>query len=652
METVNNRIRSNTRHLKLLAKQYPTIQSVCTEITNLRAILNLPKGTEHFISDLHGEYEIFTHILNNCSGVVREKVNDAFAHTLEEQERAELCTLIYYPEQKLEQMKRSIADLDTWYRKTLLQLISVCKITASKYTRSKIRKAMSPDFAYIIDELLHANYEERNQSMYYGKILESILALCNADAFIIALASLIKRLAVDCLHVVGDIFDRGSRPDLIMDMLIGHHNVDIQWGNHDILWMAAAAGNDACISTVISGSAAYGNLNVLEDGYGINLRPLALFAEGTYRVSERFLPNLIDARRFTPSDIELMARINKASTILRFKLEGHLIESHPEFKMEDRMLLHRINWQNGTLQLGDEEVPLADTDFPTVDPEHPYRLTPEEESVVAQLRRSFLHSERLGRHMDFLYSNGSMYLCRNQNLLYHGCIPMEEDGSFTELTIDGKKFSGKSLLDLADSYARTAYYGSGESKKKATDFLWYLWCGKYSPLFGRDRMAIFERRFIADHVYSTEEMNPYYFHMMKKENCERLLKEFGLHSNISHIINGHVPVRTKKGESPLRGGGKMIIIDGGFCRAYHHKTGIAGYTLIYNSYGLRLSAHMPFESVQKAVDENLDIYSTTQVFESMRQRMLVMDTDDGQELSEQIYDLSLLLEAYREGALP
>ena len=652
MSAVAGEVSKNLKYLRLLAEQHPTIQSACTEIINLRAILNLPKGTEHFVSDLHGEHEAFQHLLNNCSGVIREKVDDLFAEKLSEVERAQLCSLIYYPEEKLEQIKKSLPEPDVWYEKTLFALIDICRIIASKYTRSKVRKALPREFAYIIDELMHADYNEQNQSLYYDKIMESILALNIADAFIIALSSMIKRLAVDRLHVVGDIFDRGARPDLIMDMLCDYHCVDIQWGNHDILWMGAAAGNEACIANVINNSATFCNLEVLETGYGINLRPLALFADKVYQETPNFAPRVIEGGKASSTrELELSGKIHKAIAIIMFKVEGQLIGRHPEYKMQDRLLLDKINLDKGTVMLGGKEYPMTDSYLPTISTDDPFRLTDEEAEVMEILKGSFLNSERLQAHTRFLYSNGSMYKCYNQNLMFHGCIPMNEDGSFQEAVIDGKAVSGRALMDAADTLARRAYFGMSGEKEKAGDALWYMWCGSRSPLFGRARMTTFERLFIADKSTHAEPSNAYYKHVKAAAGCTNILEEFGLYGEVSHIINGHVPVKAVAGENPIKGEGRLIVIDGGFCRAYQPRTGIAGYTLIYNSYGLRLSSHMPFESIKTAVEENADIHSTTQVFETMRQRMKVMDTDEGQEISEQIYDLSLLVSAYRSGAI-
>lgn len=652
MSEIKQAIQDNQKYLELLSAKFPTIRSVCTEIINLRAILNLPKGTEHFLSDLHGEYEAFTHIINNCSGVIREKVKEIFSGRLTGKQRAELCTLIYYPELKLQVIKKSVPDLAEWYEITLLQMVELGKSIATKYTRSKVRKAMPSDYSYIIDELLHADYGEVNQSLYNKKIMESILSLGNADDFIIAFASLIKRLAVDRLHIVGDIFDRGPRPDRIMDMLMMHHNVDIQWGNHDILWMGAAAGNQACVAAVLVNSAAFGNLAVLEQGYGINLRPLAMFAEKTYGYSKQFVPSFLPGDEEPGEDLFVMeSKIYKALSVMMFKLEGQIYRRHPAYKMQDRMLLEHIDFEKHTVRIGEVDHPMADMDLPTINPNDPYALTPEEVQIMDELCNCFIRSARLQKHMQFLYSRGSMYLICNQNLLFHGCVPMKADGTFAKVKLCGKKLGGKALFDHCDWIARTAYFGQGKEKERAVDAMWYLWCGKLSPLFGRGGMTTFERRFIVDPATWVESKNPYYDHIQTREGCLHILSEFGLNSDLSHIINGHVPVRASHGESPIKGGGKLVVIDGGFCRAYHPRTGIAGYTLIYNSYEMRLSAHKPFESQRKAVEKNVDIYSSTNVFEQLEQRMLVMDTDIGRNISEQIYDLSLLLAAYRDGII-
>jgi fructose-1,6-bisphosphatase-3 len=629
--------KNELKYLSLLARQYPAIQDVCTEIINLQAILNLPKGTEHFMSDLHGEYEAFYHILNNCSGVIREKVDLVFGKTLVEQERSEICTLIYYPEQKLNIMKQSGAKLDEWYTTTLYQLVDLCKVIASKYTRSKVRRALPKEYSYIIDELLHAQPDEdNNQILYHKKIVDTIISIDNADEFIIALATLIKRLAVDHLHIVGDIFDRGPHADGILDMLMQHHAVDIEWGNHDILWMGAASGCRACIATAVKISVSFHNLTVLESGYGISLRPLAMFAKSTYTDCE----DIYDA-------------IEKAIAIILFKLEGQTIQRHPEYDMDNRLLLDKIDYENQCMEIDGKTYALNTTFLPTVNPDDPYALSPEEEQIMEDLACAFRDSERLHRHIQFLYAKGSIYKCFNQNLLFHGCIPLNEDGSFTSVTVNGVEAKGKELMDLSEKIARKAYFGSEKDTDRQSnlDYMWYLWCGKNSPLFGRAKMTTFERMFISDKSVWAEKKNPYYVHNNTEETCSMILHEFGLFTPFSHIINGHVPVRAIEGESPIKADGKLIVIDGGFCKAYHPTTGIAGYTLIYNSHGMRIMSHQPFENIEKAITENRDIQSHSQVFETQLARVMVMDTDIGEDISNKIYDLTRLLSAYRQGVL-
>ena len=640
---------SDIKYLRLLTDKYPTIESVCTEIINLQAILNLPKGTEHFISDLHGEYEAFNHLLNNCSGVIRQKVDSLFKGRLTEKQRAELCALIYYPAFKLERFKKSITDFDEWCEITLFQLIELCKIVAIKYTRSKVRKALPKDYSYIIDELLHV---ESAKQEYSAEIIRSIIALNCAENFIKEMCALIKRLAVDHLHIVGDIFDRGPRSDKIMEQLIRYHSVDVQWGNHDILWMGASTGNHACIAQVLMNSALYGNLQILERGYGVNLRELAFFADKTYsrvpNLESRVLPG-VDTNE---KEKDLNSRIYKAMAIILFKLEGQIYKRRPEYDMENRIYLDKIDFTEGTVHIGNNQYRMMDMDLPTIiDPNDPYVLTIEEEKLISDLRDCFLQSERLQRHIRFLYSNGSMYLISNQNLLFHGCIPMNEDGSFTNVTLCGMTASGQKFLRHCDNVAREAYFGTGLGKQEAADAMWYLWCGRNSPLFGRSAMTTFERLFIAASATHIEEKNPYYRHVLVRENCERILKEFGLEGEATHIINGHIPVKVSNGESPVKGGGKQIVIDGGFCQAYQPVTGIAGYTLIFNSECIRLSAHSAFESTISAVENNTDIHSTSTVFEPLKQRMLVKDTDNGRQIAEQIKVLKTLLDVYREGLI-
>lgn len=624
-------------YLRLLAEQFPGIQEVCTEIINLRSMLNLPKGTEHFMSDLHGEYEAFTHILNNCSGVIREKVDLVFGGTLDEVERSELCTLIYYPEEKLRMVAKTRQNLSEWYKATLYQLIDVCKVVASKYTRDKVRKALPKQFGYIIDELLHAQPDEdNNQLVYHSKIMDTIISIGNADAFIVELSGLIKRLAVDRLHIVGDIFDRGPRADSIVDMLASHHAVDVEWGNHDILWMGAASGSRACIAAVVRNSVAFQNLAVLESGYGISLRPLAMFAKETYTDCE----HLNDA-------------ILRAIAVILFKLEAQVIQRHPEYEMENRLLLDKIDYEAGTVEIEGCSYPMKTLFFPTIDRSNPYSLSEGEAVVMEELRQAFKDSERLHRHMRFLYAKGSMYRCFNQNLLYHGCIPLDDNGELKVVRAAGIPARGRELMDLSEKIARRAYFGGGtlEDRQNDRDYMWYLWCGRESPLFGRSKMTTFERMFVEDKSTWTEQKNPYYKYYNDEAVCEMILKEFGLDVPYSHIINGHVPVRASEGESPVKGNGRLIVIDGGFCKAYHPTTGIAGYTLIYNSHGMRIMSHQPFENLKKALSENQDIQSHSHIFETHLKRVMVMDTDEGNDISNRVYELTLLLAAYRQGVL-
>lgn len=619
------------KYLSLLGEKYPTVHAVSREIINLNAILNLPKGTEHFMSDLHGEYEAFYHILNNCSGVVREKVDLLFEETLSDAERQEICTLIYYPREKLELIKKEVWNLDEWYRVILGELIEIAKMLSSKYTRSKVRKAMPEEYAYIIDELLHVQKDEDdNQVVYHRKILDTIIEINNADEFIVALAGLIKRLAVDRLHIVGDIFDRGPCADRILDLLMSYHSLDIEWGNHDILWMGAAAGNKACVANVIRNNLKYGNTEILENSYGISLRNLTLFAE-----------------KLSP-DMEPMAAAQKEISVLMFKLEGQIIERRPEYEMDDRRLLHKIDWENGTIALEGKTYELNQREFPTVDRKDPYRLTKEEEEIVDELCMAFANSSRLGRHISFLYKNGGMYKNFNGNLLYHGCVPLDDEGNFEGICIDGNMYKGKAYLDYADRTSRRAYF-SGENESDV-DFMWYLWCGRKSPLCGRN-IKSFERTYVNDSSVWTEESDPYYKFYKTEKTCNMILREFGLYSPASHIINGHTPVRTAKGERPVRANGKLVVIDGGFCRSYHETTGIAGYTLIYNSHGMRIKAHQPFESIYAALRENKDIESDSQYVETETKRLMVKHTDVGKKILENIESLKLLLQSYRDGSI-
>lgn len=648
---------SELRYLKLLSSQYPTIAAACTEVINLQAILNLPKGTEHFLSDIHGENESFDHVLKNASGVIKRKIKDLFGKSLGENDIKSLATLIYYPEQKLEIVLKQEQNLEDWYRITLYRLIEICRYASSKYTRSKVRKALPKDFAYIIEELLHEEADERDKEEYYNEIIQTIIRIDRAKEFIIAISKLIQRMVVDRLHIIGDIFDRGPGADIVMDTLMNYHSVDIEWGNHDMLWMGAAAGNEACIATVLRLCTKYANLQTIEDGYGINLLPLATFAMKYYGedACSCFQPKLEGKESFSSNEVQLIAQMHKAITILQLKLEGKIIGRNPGFHMEDRLILNRLYPESGRVEVAGKSYPLRDTYFPTIDPEHPYDLLTQEQELMDKLKSSFLNSEKLQKHISFLYSNGSMYLKNNSNLLYHGCIPLNPDGSFKKVRIgtSGKEYSGKAYLDRMDMLAREGYFNTKnpQAKQYAMDMMWYLWCGADSPLFGKERMTTFERYFIADKETHTEKRNPYYKLQEDETICNMIFQEFGLDPKISHIINGHVPVEIKKGESPIRAGGKLLVIDGGFSRAYQAQTGIAGYTLIYNSYGLLLVSHEPFESTQKAIEEERDIHSTTVVLEQEVVRKRVGDTDIGEELKVQIKDLEKLLEAYRKGLI-
>lgn len=645
--------KSDIKYLKLLSKKFPTIQTVSSEMINLRAILDLPKGTEHFMSDLHGEHEAFAHILSNASGVVREKIDMVYGETLSEQERSSLATLIYYPQAKLEMMKKQNSDMNGWYIQTLQQLIEICRWVASKYTRSKVRKSLPTDFAYIIDELLHTNFDAKNKENYYNKIIDTMIEIDRADVFIVALSALIKRLAVDRLHIVGDIFDRGPRADIIMDLLIHHHSVDIQWGNHDILWLGAASGSEACIANVLNISLQYSNLDMIERGYGISLRHLLAFAQNVYGDSKYFTPKRIDDFNTSEPYVDLQSKLHKAIVVIQFKLEGQTILRNPRYKMEDRLLLDKINYEHKTVLIDGKEYPINDCDFPTIDPLHPYELTAEERRVVDNLKTSFLTSEKLQEHARFLFSVGSLYKVYNSNLLFHACIPMDDDGEFTRIEVGKKAVKGKALMDNAEMVVRGGYFADEGTKEKirGEDFMWYLWCGKTSPLFGRDRMTTFERYLVQDKTLWEEPKNPYYKYIDDERTCRKILEEFGLDPDTSHIMNGHVPVKMKDGESPIKANGKLIVIDGGFCKAYQKTTGIAGYTLIYNSYGLRLISHQPFSSVQDAIEHDSDILSTSTVFEVAPSRRSVADTDAGKEIAEQIDSLKMLLIAYRTGVI-
>lgn len=644
-------------YLNLLSQQFPTVKAASREIIHLQAMQKLPKLTEHFMSDIHGEYESFLHILKNASGVIKDKITMVYGRTLSNHDRQILATLIYYPEQKLELIKTQVEDIDDWYRITLYRLIEVCRVMSAKYTRAKVRSFLPQAFGSTIDELIHANTDYgSDKSNYYYETINTIVELGQSDAFIVDISSLIKTLAIGRLHIIGDIFDRGPRADIILDTLLDYHSLDIQWGNHDVEWMGAAAGSLACIANVISISTKYSNFDCLEDGYGINMRPLTVFALETYGGDkcECFMLRNPNRVRLSRHDEGVWAKIHKAISIIQFKLEGQLILRHPEFNMDSHLMLDKINYDEGTITLEGKTYKLKDTNFPTIDPQNPYELTEDEKELMELLRASFLRSEKLQRHIRFLYDKGSIYLAYNNNLLYHGCIPMNEDGTFREVTLAGKQVKGKSLMDLADKIARDGYLGKKGSKEKkyGEDFLWFLWCGCFSPVYGKNKMTSFERYFIEDESTWTEIKDNYYTLAEKASVCNMILRDFGIDpSAFSHIINGHVPVKIKKGESPKKAGGKLLVIDGGLSRAYQTVTGIAGYTLIFNSHGLLLSAHDTFVSTESAINEENDIYSPLEVIDLAPRRLLVEDTDAGKARRKKIEDLKALVKAYKSGKI-
>lgn len=641
------------KYLESLAKQHPTIAEASTEIINLQAILNLPKGTEHFLTDIHGEYEQFNHVLKNGSGSVRGKIDEEFGHTLSNKDKKSLATLIYYPQEKLELVMQQEDNIEDWYKITLYRLVQITKRVSSKYTRSKVRKALPQDFAYIIEELITEKAEMEDKEDYYNEIIHTIIRIGRAPEFIVALGNLIQRLVVDHLHIVGDVYDRGPGPHIIMDTLSRYHSVDVQWGNHDVVWMGAASGHLACIANVVRMSARYGNLDTLEEGYGINLIPLATFAMDTYADVNCESFAIKYNTDYNTKDLSLDMKMHKAMAIIQFKLEGQIIKRRKEFGMEDRLLLDKIDYEKKTVIVEGREYAMNDTDFPTVDPQNPYELTPEEKQVMERVRQAFLRCEKLQRHVRFLFSKGGLYKVYNSNLLYHGCVPMDEEGNFSEVNVFGKTYSGKGLYDVFDHYARKGYYSNQDirEKQKGQDILWYIWTGPNSPVFGKDKMTTFERYFIADKETHVETKNSYYRLMDQESVLNRILVEFGLDTAHAHIVNGHVPVELKKGESPIKCGGKLLIIDGGFSKAYQGKTGIAGYTLVANSHGMRLVAHEPFESMEAAVQKESDIFSDSIMVERAPTRMRVADTDIGRELKESISYLEKLLTAYNDGTI-
>lgn len=648
-------IEEDMRYLQLLSQSFPTVAEASTEIINLQAILNLPKGTEHFLADIHGEYEAFIHVLKNASGNIKRKVNELFGNTLREAEKRELCTLIYYPEQKLELVKHNETDIDDWYHITLHQLVAVCRDVSSKYTRSKVRKSLPADFSYIIQELLHEHTEDHDKTAYVNVIVDTIISTGRADDFIIAIANVIQRLAIDSLHILGDIYDRGPGAHIIMDTMRKYHSWDMQWGNHDILWMGAAAGNDACICNVIRLSLRYGNLPTLEEGYGINLVPLATFAMETYKNDPctEFIPKTSGgASQLDEKTLRLTAQMHKAIAVIQFKVESQIIAKHPEWKMNDRCLFEHVDYQNGTIDLQGKTYKMSSCSFPTINPAAPSELSPEEENLISKLHHSFSVCEKLHKHIRVMLQHGCMYGIYNNNLLFHASCPLNEDGSLKEVEIyPGKKYSGRALMHHTGMQIRTAFQqdSAPEERDYAIDYFLYLWCGPDSPLFDKSKMATFERYFIADKETHVEEKG-YYFKLRDDEEViDHILDAFGVVGSNRHIINGHVPVRTLKGENPIKANGKLMVIDGGFSKAYHNETGIAGYTLVYHSRGFQLVQHEPFTSTEDAIQRGTDIKSTTQIVEMSNRRMLVADTDIGVELRKQIDDLEELLYAYRHG---
>jgi fructose-1,6-bisphosphatase-3 len=637
------------KYLRGLSELYPDIASASTQIINLQSILNLPKGTEHFITDIHGEYEAFSHVLKNGSGAVKKKIKDVFGRTLSSAETNTLSTLIYYPKQKMDLIRKTEPDMNDWYRVTLYRLIEVCKRASSKYTRAHVRKMLPSDFAYVIEELITEKAEIQDKEAYYNAIIDTIIDIGRAEPFIIALSELIQKLVVEHLYILGDIYDRGPAADKIMDRLLNYHSVSITWGNHDMIWMGAAAGSPACIATVLRLSIRYSNLDTLEEGYGINLLPLATFATEVYRDDPCELFGKIRADGFSGAEDVLNRKMHKAIAVLQFKLEGQIIKRRG-FGMEDRLLLDFIDYKKSTITLDGKTYPLKDTNFPTIDPNDPYRLTEEEEHVMDRLRSAFIHCEKLQEHVKLLLTRGSLYITSNYNLLYHGCVPMTEDGNFMRVNIYGREYAGKALYDELEKYVRLAFVGEKEEKLRGEDIMWYIWCGPKSPLFGKDRMTTFERYFIEDKETHKEHKNAYYRLLNDETAMNRILKEFGLDEN-AHILNGHVPVLQIDGESPIKCGGKVLLIDGGFSKAYQGKTGIAGYTLIYNSYGMQLVAMHPFTSTEEAIINETDIEQDQIMVMSAPRRLHVADTDRGRHIQERIGELRELLKAYRTGTI-
>ena len=651
----NNFTTEELKYLNLLSKKYPDINSASSEIINLQAILNLPKGTEHFLSDIHGEYDSFNHVLKNASGVIKNHISVIFGTEMRESEKKALATLIYYPEQKLETVSKAEEELNDWYKITLYRLVTICKVLGSKYSRSKVRKSLPKDYAYIIEELIHEDRTATDKQMYFNEIIDTIIRLYQADRFIIALSNLIQRLAVDRLHIIGDIYDRGPKAAKIMDLIDKYHSVDIQWGNHDVSWMGAGAGCQALICNVLRIQARYANLETIEEDYGINLIPLATFAMETYKDDpcEKFRSKASAEDVINDKDADLVAKMHKAIAIIQFKEEAKIIARNPDFGMEGRLLLDKMDLKTGTIIIEGNEYQLNDKSFPTINPNAPYELTPEEQTVIDKIKSSFINSEKLQRHVRMLYAKGSLYKTFNSNLLFHGCIPMNEDGTLKEVKFRKEYVSGKEYFDAVDRAVREGYFNKphSERKRECMDLMWYMWCGESSPVFGKKKMTTFERYFINDKEAHVEISNPFYRLRNKEEICNTILDAFGLDVKKSHIINGHVPVKVAKGESPIKADGKLFVIDGGFARAYQKVTGIAGYTLIYNSHGLVLVSHEPFESMEKAIEQEKDIHSSTVALQYSQERLRVINTDIGVEIKNNIDDLEKLLEAYHRGMI-
>lgn len=644
---------ADIKYLELLAKDYPNIEAASAEIINLNAILALPKGTEYFLSDLHGEHEAFIHMLKSASGTIRGKIDEHYGGVLGEQDRSELAALIYNAEAEIKRRKKSEKNFNQWCTTVIYRLITICKSVSTKYTRSRVRRRLPKYLDYAMDELLHADDEE-NKNHYYESIINSVIECGIGEEFIKAMADVISVLAVDQLHIIGDIFDRGAHPDEILDFLMGYHDVDFQWGNHDIVWMGAATGNWACITNILRMNISYNNFDMLEVGYGINLRPLASFAAREYADDpcEKFMPHILDENKYDPIDEHLAAKMHKAIAIMQFKVEGQRIKAHPEYKMEKRLLLDKIDFEKGTVEIEGKEWTLCDTNFPTIDPNNPYKLSKDEEKVLKSLEASILNSEKLQSHIRFLFTHGALYKKVNGNLLYHGCIPMTETGEFAEVTINGRDYKGRALMDYLDEQVRAAYYSPCESEEigRSGDLMWYLWEGSDSPLFGKEKMTTFERLFIADKAAHKEPTRPYYKLIKYREPCEKILKEFGLSDRHSKILNGHVPVKIKDGESPIKGGGLLYVIDGGISKAYQKQTGIAGYTFIFNSRFMALAEHTPYEPLKEDGTQKF-VSPVVKIVETLPERMMVLDSDQGVVMVDQIEDMKQLVEAYRKGII-